>query len=88
MLYELTAPDSTQLKVCADVKEISMWTEKPIYPLNTSSVDVYVWNPTSTPFSFGRRWNLEMRKREQFGEREIPDMQIVFPRRKGTGVAC
>ena len=29
---------------CADVKEISMRTEKPVYPLNTSSVDAYVWN--------------------------------------------
>ena len=66
--YELTAPDSTQLKVCADVKEISMWTEKPVYPLNASSVDVYVWNPTSTPFSFGRRWNLEMRKEDKWVE--------------------
>ena len=66
--YELTAPDSTQLKVCADVKEISMWTEKPVYPLNASSVDVYVWNPASTPFSFGRRWNLEMRKEDKWVE--------------------
>ena len=66
--YELTAPDSIQLKACAGLQDISMWTEKKVYPLNVSYVDVYVWNPTSMPFSFGRRWNLEMKKGDRWME--------------------
>ena len=61
--YGLAAPDSTQLRACAELQDISIWTEKKVYPLDVSSVDMYVWNPTSTPFSFGRRWNLEMWKK-------------------------
>ena len=60
--YGLAAPDSTQLRACVELQDISIWAEKKVYPLNVSSVDVYVWNPTSTPFSFERRWNLEMWK--------------------------
>ena len=61
--YGLAAPDSTQLRACAELQDISIWTEKKVYPLDVSSVDVYVWNPTSMPFSFGRRWNLEIWKK-------------------------
>ena len=66
--YGLAAPDSTQLRACAELQDISIWTEKKVYPLDVSSVDVYVWNPTSTPFSFGRRWNLEIRKGNKWTE--------------------
>ena len=58
--YELTAPDSSQLKTCAGLQEISIWTEKKVYSENVPHIDMYVWNPTSTPFSFGRKWNLEV----------------------------
>lgn len=67
--YELTTPDDSMLmKSCAGIKEISMWTKKNFYSLNASYIDVYVWNPTSTPFSFGRKWNLEMRKGNKWVE--------------------
>lgn len=55
--YELVTPDSAQIKPYAIVK---MWTEKTIYPKTVETIDVYVYNPTDTPFCFGRRWELEV----------------------------